>query len=336
MTAIRTNSREDALPRKVVVGTTIFGAGPYPGSVAERADELVALVDSMASAAGSSGLDLVVLPEAVLTPNAPLAPDRSVPLDDPAVLRLREAARSHRTYVVLGLDLAEDGSYANAAVLLDRAGSVAGIYRKAHPVTVAGEPWSEGGVTAGADFPVFACDFGKVGVQICWDVAYDDGWAALAAAGAELVAFPSASPATILPAAHAARHRYFVVSSTPRDNATVYEPTGLVGARIVEDGVLVHEVDLSFALLGWAPALRDGQAFKDRFGDRVDYHYSTREDIGMFWSDDPDTSIESMVAELGLDQLDAQVARGHNLRAAAPGLGPASGRTASGRWCSRR
>lgn len=294
------------MPRKVVVGTTVFGRNPHPG-LAERADELVRLVDSMAAV--SERLDLVVLPEAALTPNAPLAPDRSVSLDDPAVLRVREAARRHRTYVVLGLDLAEDGSYANAAVLLDREGSVAGIYRKAHPVTVAGEPWSEGGVTAGADFPVFACDFGKVGVQICWDVAYDDGWAALAAGGAELVAFPSASPATVLPAAYAARHRYFVVSSTPRDNATVYEPTGLVGARIVDDGVLVHEVDLSFALLGWAPSLREGLAFRERFGDRVGYHYSAREDIGLFWSDDPETSIDSMVRELGLEDIRAQIAR---------------------------
>lgn len=114
------------LPRKVVVGTTIFGRNPHPG-LAERADELVRLVDSMA--AESERLDLVVLPEAVLTPNAPLAPDRSVSLDDPAVLRLREAARRHRTYVLLGLDLAEDGSYANAAVLLDRDGAVAGISR---------------------------------------------------------------------------------------------------------------------------------------------------------------------------------------------------------------
>ncbi len=165
---------------------------------------------------------------------------------------------------------------------------------------MAGEPWSEGGVSAGADFPVFACDFGKVGVQICWDVAYDDGWAALAARGAELVAFPSASPATILPAAYAARHRYFVVSSTPRDNATVYEPTGLVGARIVDDGVLVYEVDLSFALLGWG-SLASG---------RCGVPGPIRRPGGL--------PLLGAVRELGLEQIGAQIARGSSTFMAAP------------------
>ncbi|MEQ7127975.1 carbon-nitrogen hydrolase family protein [Actinopolymorpha sp. B11F2] len=327
MSAGRRSTAGD-LPRKVVVGTTVFGAAaPYPG-LAGRAEELAALVDEMAARAVEAwpkrGLDLAVLPEAVLTPNADQASDRSVRLDDPAVDRLRGLARRHRTYLLLPLDLAEDGpagpSYANAAVLLDRRGEVAGIYRKAHPVSVVGCPDNEGGVTPGADFPVFACDFGTLGVQICWDVVYDDGWAALGAAGAEIVAFPSASPATVRTAAHAARHRYFVVSSTPRDNATVYEPTGLVAARIHDHGaVLVHRLDLSHAILGWSPALREGNALRERFGDRVGFHYDEREDIGLFWSEDDTTTVESMVATIGAEQIDAQIARNLRLRRAPHG-----------------
>jgi predicted amidohydrolase len=309
----------------VVVGTTVFGsAAPYPG-LAVRCDELAALVEEMAARAEEAwpghGLDLAVLPEAVLTPNADQAADRSIRLDDPAVDRFRALARRHETYLVLALDLAEDGpagpSYANAVAVLDRQGEVAGIYRKAHPVSVVGCPDDEGGVTPGADFPVFACDFGTLGVQICWDVVYDDGWAALADAGAELVAFPSASPATIRTAAHAARHRYFVVSSTPRDNAAVYEPTGLVAARVHDHGaVLVHRLDLSHAVLGWSPALREGEALRERFGDRVGFHYSRREDIGLFWSDDDTTTVETMIATVGAEEIDAQIERNLRLKGA--------------------
>lgn len=308
----------DGLPRKVVVGTVIFGAGgDYPG-LPERAGELGALIDEMAARAArrwpGRGLDLVVLPEAVLTPNAVLAQDRSIAADDPVLAAFRGLARRHRSYLVVPLDLVEatpSGSvYSNAALLLDRRGELVGTYRKAHPVGVGAGSTLEGGVTPGAEYPVFDCDFGRLGIQICWDVVYDDGWAALAAGGAEIVAFPSASPATIRTAAHAARHRYYVVSSTPRDNATVYEPTGMVAARIVQHGaVLVDELDLSHVVLGWSPALRDGAALREKYGERIGFHYDDREDIGLFWSNDPTTSVDAMVASIGVEPIDAQIAR---------------------------
>ena len=74
---------------------------------------------------------------------------------------------------------------------------MAGIYRKVHPVASQQTDRLEGGVLPGKDFPVFTCDFGKVGVQICYDMFFDDGWAALARKGAELVIWPTQSPQII-------------------------------------------------------------------------------------------------------------------------------------------
>ncbi|GAA2756449.1 carbon-nitrogen hydrolase family protein [Actinopolymorpha rutila] len=324
MTPERATTR---LPRKVVVGTTIFGGGrEYPG-LAERARELSELVDRMAAQARTSwdgpgqGLDLAVLPETVLTPDAELPADRSIAMGDHAFDVLRAAAQRHHTYLIVPLDVREPGpsptvpAYSNAAVLLDRRGHVVGTYRKAHPVGVRPSGTLEGGILPGRDVPVFECDFGRLGIQICWDVVYDDGWAELGRLGAEIVAWPSASPATILPAAHAARHRYHVISSTPRDNATVYEPTGMVAGRITEPGsVLVHQLDLSHVLLGWSPALREGAALREKFGDRVGFHYDAREDIGLFWSNDPDLSIDEMVGSFDLEPIDAQIARNRRQR----------------------
>ena len=149
-------------------------------------------------------------------------------------------------------------------MLLDRRGEVAGVYRKVHPVAMVGRDDLETGITPGSEFPVFDCDFGKLGIQICWDIVFDDGWQALADKGAEIVVWPSASPATALPAARAGRHRYFVVSSCWRNNATIYEPTGLVAARVESpEKPLVHQIDLSYAVLGWSAHLREGKAFRD-------------------------------------------------------------------------
>lgn len=303
-------------PRKVLIGTVVHEpTPPYPGAL-DRAGELARLVDSMAAQAGGRRLDLVVLPETVLTDRAGPAAERALRLEDPAVHALGAVARRHQTYLVAGLDIAETGRFFNAAVLFDRSGAIAGIYRKVHPVAVVGSDELEGGITPGAEYPVFDCDFGRLGIQICWDVTYPEGWAALAGAGAEIVAWPSASPATLLPSAYAARHRYYVVSSTPRDNATIFEPTGMTGAQ-VSSGTLVHEIDLRYEILGWSAFLREGAALRERFGDRVSWHYQAREDLGLFYSHDPGCDIAEMIAAIGGEGIDAQIERNRRLQDAA-------------------
>jgi predicted amidohydrolase len=316
------SSRAVRPPRKVVVGTVVFpNDGKYPG-LAKRLEVLGSLVDEIAQQASvkypNRGLDLAVLPETTVTSPSGPASERAIPLEGSVRDTFGALARKHKTYIVVPLDLAEIGTkgtrYSNAAVLFDRRGDVAGIYRKAHPVALVGSDDLEGGITPGEAFPVFDCDFGKLGIQICWDVQFDDGWAALARKGAEIVAWPTASPATAQPASRAAQERYYVVSSTPREDATIFEPTGMVAAQIeAPRKILIHELDLSFAVLGWSAPLRNGLALSEKYGDRAGYHYSAREDLGLFWSNDPKTTIGEMLKSIGLEELDAQVERNRRL-----------------------
>jgi predicted amidohydrolase len=329
----RTTSRAERPPRKVVVGTAIYGPyGKYPG-LDERLRELCGLVDEMAARAGKQnlvhGLDLALLPETTVTSTRGTATERAIPLRGKVQDTIGALARKHRCYVLLPMDLADDGPNgaccSNAAVLFDRKGEVAGVYRKGHPVAYVNSDALEGGITPGADVPVFQSDFGRLGVQICWDIQFPDGWDALGARGAEIVAWPTASPATVLPAARAAAHRYYVISSTWRDNATVFEPTGMVAAQALPpQRVLVHQLDLSYAILGWSSFLRDGEALREKFGEKVGLHYSTREDMGLFWSNDPSTSIGSMIRSIGGEELDLQVERNGHLHAASRGIRRAS------------
>lgn len=331
-------SKLDTPPRKVVVGTAIFGTyGKYPG-LEERIQALSSLVDEMARQASARspehGLDLAVLPETSVTSNAPGAASRAIQLNGPVREAFSKLARTHKTYLVVPMDLAEIGPkgpmYSNSAVLFDRKGDIAGVYRKAHPVALLGRDDLEGGITPGREFPVFPCDFGKLGIQICWDIKYDDGWDALGKNGAEIVVWPTASPATAQPAARAGAHRYYIVSSTWREDATVFEPTGLIAAQVVPPGrVLVHELDLSYAVLGWSPPLRNGKALTEKFGDRVGYHYEPREDVGLFWSNDPKTTIGAMIRSLGLEEIDAQVERNRRLQDQAAGSHATSATDAS-------
>ena len=191
-----------------------------------------------------------------------------------------------------------------------------GTYHKVHLVVDLKTGSLEHGCTPGKNQPVFQCDFGKLGIQICYDMEFDDGWSELAREGAELVAWPTQSPQTSQPAARARRNHYYIVSSTWRNNASVFEPTGKIVSQVKwpasektveagnltapEDNILVQELDLSYALLPWSSPLKNGEGLKKVYGDKVGYHYYEDEDLGIFWSNDPQMTIRHMLRGLGL------------------------------------
>jgi predicted amidohydrolase len=260
--------------------------------------------------------DLAVITEYAVTGEASDLAARAVSLKGKVLDVMGAAARRNNTYVVFGMIMKEDdGSYSNAAVLLDRQGKLAGIYRKVHAVADTGKDTCEGGVMPGKDFPVFDCDFGKLGLQICMDVFFDDGWEALARGGAEIVAFPSQTPQTIRPRRLALQNGYFIVSSTWKSNASVFDPTGdLIAQTTQPSGVLVEQIDLSYALLPWQPRLENGKLFTDIYGDKAGYRYSDAEDGGIFWSNDPGIPIMRMVRDLHLELLSENVERNRKLQ----------------------
>lgn len=299
----------DSIPRKVIVGTTMHNMFcPYPGLEA-RLNELGSLIDRMAEEAvtrySGARLDIAALPEEAVTGGKEgSVAEASAPLEGLVLEIMGAKARQHQCYIVVPLDLVEDaerGLYSNATVLLGRDGKVVGIYRKVFPVVDRGAETAEGGITPGSEFPVFECDFGRVGIQICYDMTFDEGWDTLKRKGAELVIWSSQWPGRIHPASRALRGRYYILSSTWRNNASLLDPTGHIIRDIQEDGVFVEQIDLEYALLTWQPTLKNGKAFEEAFGSRVGYRYSEAEDCGIFWSNDPSLPIEEMVRLLGLE-----------------------------------
>ena len=298
-------SRANALPRKIVVASALE---KFSGKADGRLQRVTVLLEQAAREAaancGGRGLDLMVFPEfTIQRDDAATAAEQAVELSGQVSETLGAAARAHQTWLVVPMTLREGGRISNAAVLFSRAGGVAGIFRKVHPM-IDDQGGFEGGVTPGNSYPVFNCDFGRLGILICWDMGYEAGWDALGAGGAEIVALPSASPQTLRPSAEALRHHYYVVSGTPKNNASLFDPLGRTIAQVTANpGVLVREIDLSYAILHWTEKLQEGRALTKRFGDRVGYDYSTREDTGIFWSNDPHKSIGAMVKEFGLREM---------------------------------
>jgi predicted amidohydrolase len=323
------NTTSNQPPRKVIVGTVVQPLwGDYPG-LPKRLDQLTAMVDRMAEASRKKhgrGLDLAVLPEMAVTGG--LKGDilaQSFPFEGAVQEAFSRKAREHRCYIVVPMYLVEDKDKAvctNAGILIGRSGEVLGTYRKLHLAVPAGSDSMEGGMTPGTKVPVFQCDFGKLGIQICFDMSYDYGWDELKRQGADLVAWPTQSPQTSQPAFRAKRGRYYIVSSTWRDNASIFEPTGKITAQVrPPEDILVQELDLSYALLPWSGRLGEGAALRKKYGDKVGYRYYRDEDVGIFWSNDPQTPIRRMIQSIGVAEEEEELDRIRKLyrKAGVPG-----------------
>ena len=84
------------------------------------------------------------------------------------------------------------GLYHNTAVVLDKDGSIAGIYRKMH---IPDDPayYEKFYFTPGdLGFHPIQTSIGKLGVQVCWDQWYPEGARLMALQGAELLIYPTA------------------------------------------------------------------------------------------------------------------------------------------------
>jgi N-carbamoylputrescine amidase len=114
--------------------------------------------------------------------------------DGPTVQRMRALARETGMVIVVPVfEIEQDGFYYNTAAVIDADGSYLGKYRKHHIPQVKGF-WEKYYFKPGnLGWPVFDTAVGKVGVYICYDRHFPEGWRALGLAGAQLVYNPSAT-----------------------------------------------------------------------------------------------------------------------------------------------
>ncbi|GAA1107194.1 nitrilase-related carbon-nitrogen hydrolase [Kitasatospora arboriphila] len=114
--------------------------------------------------------------------------------DGPTVRRMQDLARDLRMVIVVPVyEVEQQGFYYNTAAVIDADGSYLGKYRKHHIPQVKGF-WEKYYFKPGnLGWPVFDTAVGKVGVYICYDRHFPEGWRALGLAGAEIVYNPSAT-----------------------------------------------------------------------------------------------------------------------------------------------
>ncbi len=95
--------------------------------------------------------------------------------------------------VVPVYEVEQEGVFYNTAMVIDADGTYLGKYRKHHIPQVSGF-WEKFYFRPGnLGYPVFSTAVGPIGVYICYDRHFPEGWRALGLAGARIVFNPSAT-----------------------------------------------------------------------------------------------------------------------------------------------
>ena len=253
--------------------------------------------------------DIVCLPEVFPFLNTsgrlPLSEVAEEPLG-PISSQLADFAKRVGCYVVCPIYTKESGRYYNSAVIIDRAGKPLGEYRKIHPTVSE----MEKGITPGPiEPPVFKTDFGVIGVQICYDINWPDGWRRLRQAGAEMIFWPSAFCGGQMINAMAWMNKCSVISSTRFDPTKMCDITG---EDIMSSGRARYwvcaPVNLEKAFIhGW-PYWQRYNDVQKRYGRDVLIRHFPEEGWSVIESRSPDLKVADVLREFDIKTHEQHIA----------------------------
>ena len=114
--------------------------------------------------------------------------------DGPTIQRMQKLAKETGMVLIVPIyEKEDDGFLYNTAAVIERDGTYLGKYRKTHIPHVGGF-WEKFYFRPGnMGYPTFDTSVGRIGVYICYDRHFPEGWRALGLNGAKIVFNPSAT-----------------------------------------------------------------------------------------------------------------------------------------------
>lgn len=230
-------------------------------------DENLATMAALVGEAAGRGARLVVLPELATTGYE--GGERFYDLAETAdegsrsIAAMAALGRRHGVFIAFGFaerDATVRDLLYNSVALVDPQGRLAGVYRKVH--LFAGERnWFR----PGCDFPVFDTGLGRLGIIVCWDVAFPEPARVCALRGADLLVVcsnyekPYAEDWDMMCSARALDNVLPLVAANRYGpdpvldffgHSRILDPLGRVLAALDEEreGVITAEVDTEHAI----------------------------------------------------------------------------------------
>ncbi len=252
--------------------------------------------------------DIICLPEVFPNSNIEQRPGllEMVKISENVLHQFSGFAKQNSCYVICPVYTSEEKKIYNSAVVFDREGLRIGEYRKIHlPEDEIGI-----GLTPGPLHPpVFQTDFGKIGIQICYDILWDDGWSELRELGAEIVFWPSAFAGGQMVNAKAWEHKYLVASSTRKNTSKLCDITGevVVQTGIWDKNFYCGSVNLEKVFLPTWPDNRHFSAIREKYGRKVRITNFHEEEWSVIESLSPDVLVADIMTEFRLRTYEQQI-----------------------------
>jgi len=294
--ASEANESREKLPREVWIATV--------SQHGMSADTSEGMVRSMLAVLGKIAVyrpDVICLPEVFMTS---YIRERRTLLQgaDISARLLKEFmafARANRCYLICPLYMRENENIYNAAVVIDRQGNNIGEYRKIH---LPDDELALGLTPGPLQPPVFPTDFGVIGIQICYDINWNEGWKALRQQGAEIIFWPSAFAAGQTLNAKAWQNQVVVVSSTNKETSKICDITGEVVAQtgLWDRNVICAAVNLEKAFLHSWPFVRRFDEIKAKYGRKVRITNYHDEEWSILESLSPEVHVKDILDEFEL------------------------------------
>lgn len=208
-------------------------------------------------------------------------------------------AREHQCYIVYSGRLDDrNGTPRNASVLLDRQGKIAGVYCKNH--LMPDEALS--GLRCGDRAEVFATDFGRVGMCICFDLNFRDLLERYAAQEPDLMLFSSMYHGGLMQNYWACRCASYFVGAVAGVEASAVNPLGTVVATSTNYFArMTTSINLDYQVVHLDYNWKKLAALKQAYGRRVRIDDPGRLGAVLVTSECDEVSSAEMIAEFELE-----------------------------------
>ncbi len=295
LSADANNFISNKLPREVWLATV-----SQMGLRAENPTQMTDMILKILEEAVVFQPDIVCLPEVFATSLIkPMTLAEKIEQSPMVIQRFSSFAKDNKCYLICPVYTTENEKIYNSAVVLNRLGEQMGEYRKIHLT----ENEIKNGITPGPlQAPVFKTDFGIIGIQICFDMLWDDGWNVLRQQGAEIIFWPSAYSGGQTVNSKAWQNKCVVVSSTRKNTTKICDIAGDVVAQtgIWDNNLICASVNLEKAFLHSWPYSQRFNEIREKYGRKIRITNHHEEEWSIIESLSPEIFVKNILSEYNL------------------------------------
>lgn len=300
------HGKQDRLPREVWIGT-VSQDRMEVDTREEVIDTMMGYLDAMKVYQP----DIICLPETFTHYENPTGISFGESAESspfPSLVSFQQYAGKNHCYLICPIIIQENGKAYNAAVVIDREGKMLGNYKKIHPTI--GE-MDQGVFPGPLDPPVFDLDFGRIGIQICFDIEWKDGWEALKTKNPDIIFWPSAFSGRTLIQTKAWECSAYTVSSTIKGPSRICDLSGTVLAQTESwnRNWVCAPINLEKTLIHTWPYVKDFPAIKEKYGRDIKLETFDEEEWTTIESLSAETRVQDVMDEFGILTLKEHIAR---------------------------